>query len=75
MQRRAPLQRSVGTMTCRISSRSAQAFITQDFVSKLTDLPESARSALAQMTPATYIGNAAEQVSHLDARLHLLFCA
>lgn len=34
----------------------------QEFVSALTDIPEAARTALAQLTPATYVGNAAEQV-------------
>jgi hypothetical protein len=34
----------------------------QAFVSGLTDIPEAARAALAQLTPATYTGNAADQV-------------
>ena len=40
----------------------------QEFVSGLTDIPEAARAALAQLTPATYVGNAAQQVA--DDALH-----
>ena len=42
----------------------------QDFVSGLADIPEAARAALAQLTPATYIGNAAEQVAGLFHSAH-----
>jgi len=37
----------------------------QSFVAGLVDLPEEARAALAAMTPASYVGNAAEQAADL----------
>lgn len=38
----------------------------QDFVNHL-DLPESAKEALLALTPATYLGNAAEQAKSIDS--------
>ena len=42
--------------------------VLADFVAKL-DMPEEAKKALREMTPATYIGNAAQQAR--DIRKHL----
>ena len=39
--------------------------LLQSFVAGLVDLPEEARAALAAMTPASYVGNAAEQAADL----------
>ena len=38
----------------------------QDFVNQL-DLPQSAKEALLALTPATYLGNAAEQANGIDS--------
>ena len=40
--------------------QSVSAQRLRDFINTL-DLPEAARNTLLEMTPATYIGNAAEQ--------------
>jgi adenylosuccinate lyase len=39
----------------------------QNFVSKL-DIPEDAKKALLALTPATYIGNAADQANAIDGQ-------
>lgn len=62
---------AMDTLTLSVAKRkhfscATRRFCAQDFVSKLIDLPESARAALAEMTPATYIGSAAEQVPRLQ---------
>jgi adenylosuccinate lyase len=41
----------------------------QEFVEGLDGIPDSAREALKQLTPATYIGNAADQARNLKAHL------
>ena len=35
--------------------------VSQEFVDSLDGIPEKAKQALKQLTPATYIGNAVEQ--------------
>lgn len=49
--------------------------LSQEFVAGLTDLPEGARAALAALTPAGYIGNAAEQARGLPRQLRQLAAA
>lgn len=41
----------------------------QDFVAGLTDLPEAARAELQQLTPWSYLGNAAQQAKDLQQHL------
>jgi hypothetical protein len=41
----------------------------QSFVAGLTDLPEAARAELQQLTPWTYVGNAARQAKALGHHL------
>lgn len=41
----------------------------QSFVAGLVDLPESAREELQQLTPWTYVGNAAAQAKQLAQHL------
>jgi hypothetical protein len=41
----------------------------QSFVAGLTDLPEATRAELAQLTPWTYLGNAAQQAKDLGQHL------
>lgn len=41
----------------------------QDFVAALTDLPDQAREELKQLTPWTYVGNAAQQAKDLKDQI------
>lgn len=44
----------------------------QEFVSSINGLPEAAKADLAELTPATYIGNAAAQAQDIDRWLATL---
>ena len=44
----------------------------RDFVSGVDGLPDQAKAELAQLTPATYTGNAAAQAKQLRAELEKL---
>ncbi|MBN2647342.1 MAG: adenylosuccinate lyase [Thiotrichales bacterium] len=46
--------------------------IMQDFVDSLEGLPADAKQRLREMTPATYIGNAAQQAAQIELALTLL---
>lgn len=50
-------------------ARAIVATTTQEFVAGLTDLPESVRAELQQLTPMTYTGNAAAQAKQLQQHL------
>ena len=39
--------------------------VLQEFVESIDGIPEGAKDALKQLTPATYIGNAVEQARML----------
>ena len=41
------------------------AALLQEFVEGLEGIPDDAKAALKQLTPATYIGNAAEQAKQI----------
>jgi adenylosuccinate lyase len=41
----------------------------QEFVGGIEDLPQEARAALLQLTPAAYVGNAAQQAKDIRRRL------
>ena len=41
----------------------------QEFVANLGDLPDAAREELSQLTPWTYVGNAAQQAQGLAGHL------
>ncbi len=45
--------------------------IMQDFVDTL-ELPEEAKQTLKEMTPASYIGNAAQQAQNIELALTML---
>ena len=42
--------------------------VMQDFVQGLDGIPDDAKEALKRLTPATYIGSAAEQARLIDER-------
>lgn len=42
--------------------------IVQEFVQGIHGLPDDAKQALKKLTPATYIGNAAEQAKQIVAK-------
>lgn len=46
--------------------------VLQSFVAGLTDLPDDVRFELQQLTPWTYVGNAAQQAKQLSQHLKIV---
>lgn len=50
---------------CCVVCVLTRAELLQEFVEGLDGIPDDAKAALKQLTPATYIGNAAEQAKQI----------
>lgn len=48
------------------------ALAVQEFVECLDGIPDGAKQALKHLTPATYIGNAAEQAKQIVAKCNAI---
>ena len=53
---------------CNASRLTFVCFCLQDFVEGLDGIPDDAKQSLKYLTPATYIGNAAEQAKQIVAQ-------
>ena len=56
-------------MSCASASFPKCLFRLQEFVDSLHGIPAEAKKALRQLTPATYVGNAAQQAAQLPRHL------